>query len=370
LLTPLFLRVADINYGMFYSSAGVDTRQIQLAGAICAFGNCTWEHVSSLSVCSKCADVSSYIDESEEYYTLNLYDLYMRRDIGLIVSVGDTLYPDNTVLQDIGPLIVHWSAIVRDDVNNQPVGIDCAMYWCVMEQNNVTMTNFNVTDQVITYWTDVSASAQTEYKQTTDITLTPDTCFDQFGIAVDTTLCTKTVSDNAQLALQNFFTSDVIGFTGSASWNVPTHGWNISTEFIQLLFSTIPKTQDIVGSYLDIIGKIGYYMTQNMRLNINTPQGEFPSSFGRTYFWTTVYDIRWGFLVLPTILVVGSILFLLVAIFKSWGQEKWKSSLLPLLFHPLKERPGVAPHKMSEITAVAENKEVRLERSHLGSQFV
>jgi hypothetical protein len=355
---------------MFYSSAGVDTRQIQLAGAICAFGNCTWEHVSSLSVCSKCADVSSYIDESEEYYTLNLYDLYMRRDIGLIVSVGDTLYPDNTVLQDIGPLIVHWSAIVRDDVNNQPVGIDCAMYWCVMEQNNVTMTNFNVTDQVITYWTDVSASAQTEYKQTTDITLTPDTCFDQFGIAVDTTLCTKTVSDNAQLALQNFFTSDVIGFTGSASWNVPTHGWNISTEFIQLLFSTIPKTNDIVGSYLDIIGKIGYFMTQNMRLNINTPQGEFPSSFGRTYFWTTVYDIRWGFLVLPTILVVGSILFLLVAIFKSWGQEKWKSSLLPLLFHPLKERPGVAPHKMSEITAVAENKEVRLERSHLGSQFV
>jgi hypothetical protein len=33
-------------------------------------------------------------------------------------------------------------------------------------------------------------------------------------------------------------------------------------------------------------------------------------------------------------------------------------------------RPGVALYKMSELNAVAENREVRLERGHLGYQFV
>jgi hypothetical protein len=48
------------------------------------------------------------------------------------------------------------------------------------------------------------------------------------------------------------------------------------------------------------------------------------------------------------------------------GHEKWKSSVLPLLFHPLADevRPGVALHKMSELKAVAENRQVRLHRSH------
>ena len=77
-------------------------------------------------------------------------------------------------------------------------------------------------------------------------------------------------------------------------------------------------------------------------------------------------------MVLLTLLVVASILLLIATITKSWRHEKWKSSVLPLLFHPLADevRPGVEPLKMSELKAVAENRQVRLHRGHLGSQFV
>ena len=67
-------------------------------------------------------------------------------------------------------------------------------------------------------------------------------------------------------------------------------------------------------------------------------------------------------MVLPTLLVVASILLLIATITKSWRHEKWKSSVLPLLFHPLVDevRPGVAPLKVSELKVVAEKRQVRL----------
>jgi hypothetical protein len=71
----------------------------------------------------------------------------------------------------------------------------------------------------------------------------------------------------------------------------------------------------------------------------------------------------------PMIDVVMTMLFILVTIFKSVGQENWKSSLLPLLFHHLGERPPVAPQKMFEIKAVARATEVRLEKGQSGSHF-
>jgi hypothetical protein len=358
--------VADINYGMFYTEMDRDT-QYQLSIASCYYGNCSWDHIQTLGVCSQCADVTSYIEETQNYYTL--YDMSMSQDVGLISSEGNTLYPDSRVLQNIGPLIVHFAAMARGTINDQPVGVDCALYWCVLDQSNVNMTNFNVTNSTNTYWTDLSTSAQTVYKQTADITLTPPTCYNEFAEEVsDTTLCTKTISARAQLALQNFFISTVVGFTGTANRNLTTDGWDISSEFVQLLFSTFSETTDILGRYNLIMSNIGVMMTSNIRQSAF--QVGYSLSLGETWVWTTLYHIRWGYLALPTLLVVSSILFLIATIFKSWGQEKWKSSLLPLLFHPLGERPSVAPYRMSELKVAAKAKEVRLERGQTGSQFV
>jgi hypothetical protein len=242
------------------------------------------------------------------------------------------------------------------------------LYWCVEDESQVAMINYNVTSNV-TAWTDTSESAKTTYQQDTDVTLTPPTCYDQNGNTVsNTTKCTKTILSYAQLGIQNFFIGDITGFTGSAVKNTTTDGWDITSEFIQLLYTTVGTSDDFLGSLQNYMGYIGFMMMSNIRQQ--TPQAGFQSSLGQMYSWTTQIHIRWGFLIVPVVTVLMTMLFILVTIFKSLGQEKWKSSLLPLLYHPLGERPAVAPQKLSEIKAVAEATEMRLERGVSGSHFV
>ena len=363
---PQLDMVADINYGMFFSISDRDT-QFPLTVANCYYGNCTWDHIQTLSVCAKCADISSGIGEMNDSYTLYGTTLSMSQEIGLITSLGSTFYPDPKVLPDIGPLIVHFTAMVRATINDQPMGIDCALYWCVLDSADVTMSNFNVTNQTDTVWTNLSVSAQTTYRQTADVILTPPTCYNEFAEEVsDTTQCTKTVSSKAQLALQNFLIGDITGFTGFATKNLSTDGWSISNEFVQLLYSSLDTT-NILDTYTDIMSDIGHMMMTNIQ---QTVQGGYSFSLGTMYNWTTLFNIRWDYLIAPTILVVATTLFLLITIFKSWGHVKWKSSLLPLLFHPLAERPDIPLHKWSDMKYRAKVMEVRLETAHLGFQYV
>jgi hypothetical protein len=369
---PSLDMVADITYGMYYTMMNVDT-QIQLSIAGCLTGNCTWKNIQTLGVCSKCADITSkiYNDNINGIYTLYGTTVEMNKRAGLVTSWANTLYPDPAVLPGIGPLIAHVTTMARANTNVYPTGIDCALYWCVIDMSDAIMTNWNITDAVYTYWTDTSTSAHTTYKQKTDIQLTPPTCHDEYAQPVsDTTKCTKTVSSHSQIALQNYFTGDKTGFTGLATQNLTTGGWNIGSEVMQIIYTTAQFSNDLATDMETIMNNIGVRMTSNMLQTAY--QHGFAQSFGDTWKWATLYHIRWGFMIIPAALVIASVIFLVVTIIKSWGHEKWKSSVLPLLFHPLAEevRPGVAPHKMSELKTVAENRQVRLERSHVGSQFV
>lgn len=367
---PRLDMVGAINYGLYYTVLDPDIQVQLLALGECYTGNCTWPHIQALGVCSQCVDITSDIRSNNGFYTL--YDVEMDQDVGLISSEGYVTYPSSSYLQDIGPLISHLAVMARGTPQDEPVGVDCALYWCVLDKVQALMVNFEFIDgeyTVYSNWTNTSSSGQTTYKQTTDIILNPPTCWDEYGNLDKTADCTKTVTPNAQLALQNFFRSSVIGFTGSGAVNTTTNGWDISSEFIQLLFTTVFNTNDVVGAYAQIMRNIAIMMTDNIQQQPQ-PLAGVSQTYGDTWVFTTLYHIRWGFLIVPALLVVISILFLLATIFTSYGQEKWKTSLLPLLFHPLGEKPTTTPHRMSELKVVAEAKDVRLERGHLGSQFV
>jgi hypothetical protein len=81
------------------------------------------------------------------------------------------------------------------------------------------------------------------------------------------------------------------------------------------------------------MNNIGLLMTSNIRQTL--PQNAFSKSLGEVWIWTTLYHICWGYMVLPTLLVVASILLLIATITKSWGHEKWKSSVLPTIISSL-----------------------------------
>jgi hypothetical protein len=360
---PSLDMVADISHGLYYTSMDFDT-QFQLSIAQCPSGNCTWKNIQTLSVCSQCADISSLIGHDQGYYTLYGTKVAMDESIGLVSSLADSNYPDSTVLSGVGPLIAHITTLARPNLTSDPLGIDCALYWCVWDRSDVKMIDWNITDSVDVFWTDPSVT--TTHQQTNNIELTPPTCYNEHSEPIDTSQCTKTISPYSQVGLQNYFIGDRSGFTGSVNL---TEGWDVSNYVMQIIYSTAGVSSNLASDMEGIMNYMGLMMTSNIQQTI---QDGISFTYGNVWIYTTLFKIRWGYMVLPTILVVGSVIFMIVTIIKSLGHEKWKSSVLPLLFHPLADevRPGAAPHKMSELKAVAENKEVRLERGHLGSQFV
>jgi hypothetical protein len=114
---PVLDMVADINYGMFYMAMDPDT-QFQLSLANCTTGNCTWKHIQTLGVCSKCADITSDIGLDEGLYTLYGMTVTMDESVGLVTSLGDANYPDPSVLPGVGPLIAHVTTMARGNTNN------------------------------------------------------------------------------------------------------------------------------------------------------------------------------------------------------------------------------------------------------------
>lgn len=211
---PSLDMVADISHGLYYTSMDFDT-QFQLSIAKCGSGNCTWKNIQTLSVCSQCADISSLIGHDQGYYTLYGTLVAMDESTGLVSSLADTEYPDPTVLSGVGPLIAHITTLARPDLNADPLGIDCALYWCVWDRSDVTMINWNITNSVDVFWTDPSVT--TTYQQTNNIEITPPTCYNEFSEPIDTSQCTKTISPYSQVGLQNYFIGDRSGFTGSVN---------------------------------------------------------------------------------------------------------------------------------------------------------
>lgn len=361
--------VAAIDYAAFYDVLKSDL-QYELLPVNCTTGNCTWAHVQTLGVCSTCADISNLIEVSGGHYVVS-NNLQLETTSGFVTAAGFTEYPDPTVLPGVGPLIIKFVAMARQNLTSFPVGIDCALYWCVYDSFDINMVNYtNISVGETTNWTDTSTAAQTYYHQMNPIVLNPPTCLDDFGEPYQNiSLCIKTIGVYTQAALQNFFKSSITGFTGTVSKNFTYDGWNVNSEFMQVLLTTAATTDDIVGAYSQIIENIAIEMTNNIRqqtmdgVNIDYAQGT-------TSLWITTFHIRWGYIVVPTLLVVLSAVFLIITIVKSIGHKKWKSSLLPLLYHGLKAPPSNPLEDLMDMKEVASNTVVHLEKMNEVSQFV
>ena len=358
--------VAAIDFAVFYDMSKSDI-QFELLPFTCTTGNCTWPHVQSLGVCSECADVSDLITTSGDHWIVS-NGLELEMKFGIIASAGYTTYPDAAKLPNIGPLILKFVAMVHEPSSSDPpFGIDCALYWCIYEWTDTAMVNYtNVTSSQSSIWTDVNAP-QTFYHQQDDIVLTPPTCLNDDRVShSDTSPCVKTIGAYSQTALQNYL---VDSFTGHATRNSTTGGWNIDNQFIQVLLTTAAETTDLLGSYTQIISNLATEMTFNIRQQ--TMDGvNLDYAVGSTSLWVSKFRIRWGYMIIPTLLVVLSAIFLVLVIIRSVGHEKWKSSSLPLLFHGLKMAPGALPERLMDMKEVVSSTTVHLEKTGDVSQFV
>jgi hypothetical protein len=90
--------------------------------------------------------------------------------------------------------------------------------------------------------------------------------------------------------VQNFFTGDKTGFTGTATQNLTTGGWNIGSKVMQLIYTTAGLWGDLATSKGIIMNNIGLLMTSNIRQT--QPQDVFSKSLGKVWIWTTLYHIH------------------------------------------------------------------------------
>ncbi|KAK5122238.1 hypothetical protein LTR85_004148 [Meristemomyces frigidus] len=321
----------------------------------CDTGNCTFAQYTSLAVCSKCADISHTVvipcdkDDCPPSQRIHLPDDSLSLDTinGFVNITSDTLYPNTSVLPEVGPLIAHYRALGSVGFpETSPYATECAIYWCVQTySSNVVASSFN--EIVSTSWTNLSTSARTSYGDGKDITLSPSHCYVNGTlnrVKNNTVDCTFGADAISQRALQNYLVGDA-NLTGFLTGGVETVNATAETASSRWLSSSLAAntliapctgyeagncTSDFYGLLAQTITNMTYYMTNNLRKTADTGPG---FSFGTMTDSETHFHARWGWLAYPIAIVLIALIFVIVTIIKSKDHDPWKSSVVALMFH-------------------------------------
>lgn len=132
---PYIPMISAINSG-FMQPASLGDKDSVVQFVDCDTGNCTFAQYTSLAVCSKCVDISNTIvipcDKADcpPSQRIHLPDNSLSLDTinGYVNITSDTLYPNTSVLSDIGPLIARYRGLGSVDFPQAPpYATECAM---------------------------------------------------------------------------------------------------------------------------------------------------------------------------------------------------------------------------------------------------
>lgn len=244
-------------------------------------------------------------------------------------------------------------------------GVDfyvCSMNLC-LDWMNTSVQNGSTTAQILrttslsgvdlppvypTYPTDLSALAhQSAYNATLS--------FDESSDEVETSTTKLDVALDVWLGLQSSLTSY---FNGTyANQDSTVYNLAKAPPAADEILDGIMRTSNVTA----MMERAAASLTKQMRQNS-------PSLVsGKIGTQETYVLIRWAWLLLPVLVVVGSAAFLLTAIIvtHSRGTEVWKTSCLPLLYNVRKFKlpRGIDRTMLSEMGKSADITEVTLERS-------
>ncbi|KAF2115360.1 hypothetical protein BDV96DRAFT_646365 [Lophiotrema nucula] len=367
--------VSAINFGMSY------TASMFWAGSLlpvdCLTGNCTFGPYQSLGVENICHDVTHLLDKSDA----SVYSLpdgpFLRANDGLINISSTTDYPTNDLFPDIGPLITNFQAIANPSLE-EPVAIQCALYWAVSTYTASNMTNYTFYEPTTSVWTNTTEEAMTKYNQTEYIYMTPPECWVNGTQFKDTSdeRCLNWVGSLAQLGLQNFLISDSIGMTGEA-YQVSKTGFFVSNLFANAAnYVTTHALSNATYNMLELtVNNTAIMITQGVRqLPTLQDDGNFTWApvNGTVYQYETFFDIHFYWLGATHAVVGGSMLFMCITIWLTRCDHPWKTSTLPLLFHGLspQDRATVADvPQMIDMRIAADSLKVKMTMTAVGQRL-
>ncbi|KAK0507926.1 hypothetical protein JMJ35_009815 [Cladonia borealis] len=218
----------------------------------CSTGNCTWQDFSSLAVCSKCANITSYIEKSCN--ETGCHHLYLP-DGPTITGSGSQINSSTTNispdLANTTASIIQFTSLISKS-NASPSAYECALFYCI---NTYTAS---VTDGAISQTiTSTFLNNTATHSQSSDLLYTPPPSFTNNNTTTsNTTTTTFTVSSLAALALNSFMTTT---FTGHGHISPPSSNTTsfFSSDTIHALYSTT--------NYTARINNLAISMTNNIR---------------------------------------------------------------------------------------------------------
>ncbi|KAM0715951.1 hypothetical protein Q7P37_008465 [Cladosporium fusiforme] len=333
----------------------------------CPTSNCTYDVYTTLNICSTCLNRNLTVELQQDnlqrdFWTMPNSTLTLANETALVNFTADTRYPESSwwTDQDIGPLLVHYQVFARENVSMMPEARECVAYWCVTAYNATarsgyfsedrhiytTPEDFKYESEVIHSFTNTSAAARTYYDQPENITIIPPRSWlNGTEQTDDVSMRTFTVSADAQRSLQNSLLARVFSGQGLLGGSI-TLGTNGSGQYTSSLAAHLMFNRqdpyefenfDSTELYSDpefSFTNLTHYMGLAVRMGETSG---YWWSFGMTETDTYHLHIRWAWMAYPIAMVALVFGFVGITWFRSRGEKRWKSSVLPVLVHGLND---------------------------------
>ncbi|KAI4093135.1 MAG: hypothetical protein LQ344_003118 [Seirophora lacunosa] len=279
----------------------------------CSTGRCSWQGFSSLAVCSRCVNLTSYVDKhctNHKCYALSLPDGPSLTGLG--GQINSSVTNISSELHEIEPSILRFTSLISREISDpgSASAVECSMFYCIGKYV-ATVKEGLVKQRMLASWRNDSA----RHSDSSDLILRPPNSFTNRANQT----VTFNVSHIAAAAINDFMTRK---FTGAGGIN--NSGSIFSSDIVQALYDTSNLTKRI--------NNLAASMTNNIR-----QQDDHVSDPAQGIAWTneTYVHVRWAWFAFPTTLILISSSFLVGVILETSYRDVmiWKSSTLALLFH-------------------------------------
>jgi hypothetical protein len=277
--------------------------------------SCTWKGFSSLAVCSKCVNITSYVEKSCN--TTGCFKLVLPGGpslLGFGGQINSSVTNISSDLHGIEPSIIQFSSLISKTTDNSDdtTAWECAMFYCI-NTYSAKVTDGMIQQQVTNTWRNDSAT----HFQSSDLIYNPPSQV----INITANASTFKVANLAAKAMNTFMSST---FTGSGGINGTLTGSAFSSDVVQALYETT--------DYSYRIANLATSMTNNIRQQNDSGSSPFKGQAFRTEAYVRV---RWAWFSYPAIVIVSSLLYLLGTILETTYRDVaiWKSSNMAMIFH-------------------------------------
>lgn len=362
-----------------------DTTRVMTAS--CSTGICIWPRFTSLSLCSRCQNITTSIDS--RHSLPNGLSLAEKASVNATTSID---------LSEIG--YTPWT-LLNMSVLGHDAAYECSVFWCVKEYST-SMINGTLYEKEVMTWSNDTL----EYDHDESRNSLSDVCKyelshgneNQSGLTLDNGDCHGGISccyinlyANGSDAANMTFSVDYMTHYTLRSFLEESLQGNITLPYqtspiytpdemqaLVTLHRPVPKhsnftaAEDIVSNMTlvdvpELIDNIIKSVTIRFRQAVD-PEDPTNRVIGTAYQNLPIIEFRWQWLIYPGFLLLSAFFFLMATIKMNLEAEMpvWKAGSAATLFVGLAEKPGEKAKTLSQMSGLVGKTEVQLKENGNG----